>query len=243
VEVKVGDGDILVIASDGVLEARDNWGRIFGPKGITAAVYKNRYQSPEVIADEILRAVKRHTGKERPDDDQTLMVVQIGQPVKGSHLVTVKTLEMKNGVFSLLNAGDTGAACHYELREKLKGWAQNRGFEERRIRQIWAATWEAIQNAVKYGSRRGNAIYIRLIFIGYEGLVKVEVTQPLLWEDWDKVLGQRMKNEVQTDKVLMGGTIIMLWLANEIQVTDRGRRITMAFSKNVVPERKVKVFF
>ena len=40
--------------------------------------------------------------------------------------------------------------------------------------------------------------------------------------------------------ILMGGTVIMLWLANEIRVTELGRRITMRFAPEVVPERHVQ---
>jgi len=183
--------------------------------------------------------VKRPIGKENPDDDLALVVVRIGEPVEGTRPAQVKTLEERDGVFSLMNAGDTGAACHNELREQLKTWGQNRGFEERRIHQIWAATWEAIQNAVKYGSKPGDVIHIQLVPPGEDGMIEVEVRQPLLWEDWDERLGGRMKREVQTQKILFGGTVIMLWLANEISVTNLGRRIAMRFSPEIVPERKV----
>jgi serine phosphatase RsbU (regulator of sigma subunit) len=238
---KVGDGDLLVIASDGILEARDSRGRIFGQKGITAAVYRTRDKSPEEIADEIIWAVQKHTGKEEPDDGQTLVIVQIGQPVVETHLVELKTLEKRNGVFSLMNAGDTGSVCHNELRKQLKTWAQSQGFaDQRRITQVWAATWEAIQNAVKFGSKSGDVIHIRLIPPGQEGFLEVEMTQPLLWEDWDKCLGNRRKEEVnESGQILMGGTVVMLWLADEIRVTDLGRRIIMRFSSKVAPQRKV----
>ena len=103
----------------------------------------------------------------------------------------------------------------------------------------WAATWEAIQNAVKYGSRPGDVIHIRLIPPRDDGCLEVELRQPLLWEDWDTMLGDRKKSEVHNGHILMGGTVIMLWLATEIQVVLLGRRITMRFSPEAVPERKV----
>jgi hypothetical protein len=74
----------------------------------------------------------------------------------------------------------------------------------------------------------------------YEGFLEVEVIQPLIWEDWDKTLGERMQREVrQTKQILMGGAVIMLWLADEIRVTHLGRRITMQFSPEIRPPREV----
>ncbi len=85
-QVSVGDGDLLVIFSDGILEARNDRGRIFDQQGIIAAVSRMRDESPEVIANEILRAVAQHAGRDqppkRPEDDQTLAVVLIGDWVE-----------------------------------------------------------------------------------------------------------------------------------------------------------------
>ena len=239
VEVQVGEGDMLVIVSDGILEARDKQGRIFGHRGITAAVTRVRDESPDMIASEIIEAVKRHIEQEEPEDDQILVVVQIGQPILETQLVNVETLEAKDGVFRLMNAGDTGSACHNELRQSLKEWAFLNEVELQRGAQIWSATWEAIQNAVRYGSNPRDIIQIRFISSQPKGCVEIEVRQPLIWEDWDKVLGDRRKQVVQTDQILMGGTVIMLWLADEIRVSDLGRRITLRFSPKIASLRKI----
>jgi len=59
-EVSVGVGDLLILFSDGVLEARDNSGKIFGRGGIESAVARVRDQAPESVATEILEAAARH---------------------------------------------------------------------------------------------------------------------------------------------------------------------------------------
>jgi anti-sigma regulatory factor (Ser/Thr protein kinase) len=141
-------------------------------------------------------------------------------------------LEQRDGIFTLMNARDTGTVCHNELRPKLKTWAQNMGFEERRINQIWFATWEAVYNAIEHGSKPGDTIHIRLILPKSTSLLEVEVKQPLIWKNWDRYLG-RERIETQTDPVSMDegiGTSTMLWLADEIHVTELGRQITMRFS-------------
>jgi serine phosphatase RsbU (regulator of sigma subunit) len=239
VDVQVGPGDILVLSSDGIYEARDSRGRTFGQNGVSAAVYRTRHQSPQEIADEIIQSVMKHTQLENPEDDLTLVVVGIGQGVMETRLTSLKTLEEKEGVFRLMNAGDTAISCHNELREHLKTWAQKQEFDEKRILQIWSATWEAIQNAVKYGSKPWDVIQIQFILPSEDGRLGIEIKQPLLWEDWEQSLGARKKKQLQSNQVLMGGTIIMLWLANEIRVTELGRSITMWFSPELVSERKV----
>ncbi len=75
--MSIAIGDLLVMFSDGILEVRDNNGRIFGQDGINEVVLRNRGQSPDKIADAIMEAVAQHTGLMQPDDDQTLVVVLI----------------------------------------------------------------------------------------------------------------------------------------------------------------------
>ncbi len=240
-EIKVGDGDVLVIVSDGILEARDSLGKIFGPQGVTAAVLKARQSSPEEIADEIIRAVRRHTRKEIPDDDQALVVVQLGSP----ELQSVKTLISKNGTFNLLNGrNDLVTVCHRELRADLEKWLTNHGLADtERTQQIWGATWEAIHNALRHGSKPGEAVTIRLSVNVGEGYWEVEVSQPVAWEDWDKWLGDRRKREIQSGRLPEEGwgTIIMLWLAHDIRVYNWGRSIAMRFFQEVMAERKISI--
>ena len=144
-------------------------------------------------------------------------------------------------LFYLVNNIDTVSVCHNELREKLKTWARENKVGEKRIRQIWSATWEAIQNAIKFGSQLGDVIRIRFSPSSDEGILEIEIEQPLIWEDWDKRLGERKKAEIKTNRILHGGTFVMLLLADEIRVTDLGRKITMSFSHEIVNSRKVAV--
>lgn len=238
-EAAVGNGDILLLFSDGILEAKDQHGRIFGRNGIIAAVSRTRDQSPERIADEVIRAAGVHAGTEKPEDDQTLMVIRFGEGSGGVPRSRVRTLEREGTVFSLLNAGDTGAASHNELREPVKVWCLEQGFkEEKMVAQVWMATWEAIQNAFKHGSARGDVIHIQLIPPSQSGRLGVEVRQPLLWEDWVDVLGEEMQRRVrETKEVFMAGTATMIWLTDEVQVTELGRTVTMWFSPDGRPDR------
>ena len=77
-EVTVGEGDLLVLYSDGIIEAEDAGGRLFGTQGLVAVVTSALQASPETIVDAVLTAVKKHAGIDEPADDQTLIVVRIG---------------------------------------------------------------------------------------------------------------------------------------------------------------------
>ena len=80
-----GPGDVLVAFSDGIVEARNASGATFGVTRLTDAVAEGiagavaagvaMGSNAEQIADEVMRAVREHTGKNEPDDDQTLIVV------------------------------------------------------------------------------------------------------------------------------------------------------------------------
>ncbi len=153
----------------------------------------------------------------------------------------VKTLKGQDSVFRLLKAGDTdtalrstSVAIHGELRNHLTTWVRKQGFSSERTEHIRDAALEAIKNAIEYGCRARDVIDIRLMPPGAEGFLEVEITQPQRWEDWDKRLGERRRRAVRMGQSLMGGTVIMLRVADGIQVTDLGRKLRMRFYPAVV---------
>jgi phosphoserine phosphatase RsbU/P len=76
-QVSVQPGDLLVVFSDGVLEATNSGDEEFGEERILAAVKDNWSDSPGAICDAVLSRVRTFLGKELPHDDQTLMVVRL----------------------------------------------------------------------------------------------------------------------------------------------------------------------
>ncbi len=79
-QIPVQPGDLLVVFSDGILEALNAADEEFGEDRILAAVEENWASSPTQICDAVLAKVRAFLGKELPHDDQTLMVVRL-QPV------------------------------------------------------------------------------------------------------------------------------------------------------------------
>jgi serine phosphatase RsbU (regulator of sigma subunit) len=75
--VAVLPGDLLVVFSDGILEAANALDEEFGEERILAVVQENWEGSPTQICDAVLAKVRVFLGKELPHDDQTLMVVRL----------------------------------------------------------------------------------------------------------------------------------------------------------------------
>lgn len=72
-------GDLLVVFSDGIVEATDARGDEFGEEGVVASVEQNLTKTPGAICSAVLDSVRVFLGKELPHDDQTLLVVRLEQ--------------------------------------------------------------------------------------------------------------------------------------------------------------------
>lgn len=69
-------GDVLLVATDGLNEARDADGALFGYDRLRALVERLAGESAETIAHQLLAAVHAHSGGAAQDDDETLLVIK-----------------------------------------------------------------------------------------------------------------------------------------------------------------------
>jgi len=76
-EVPVQPGDLLVIYSDGIVEAQNANDEEFGEDGVISAIRRCSDQSPNEICASILTDVKTFLGSAMPHDDQTLLVARL----------------------------------------------------------------------------------------------------------------------------------------------------------------------
>ena len=69
-------GDVLVMYTDGVTEARDDAGRMFEHEALEACIAETEGDSAESIRDRILEKISAHAGEGTQDDDLTLVVAR-----------------------------------------------------------------------------------------------------------------------------------------------------------------------
>jgi sigma-B regulation protein RsbU (phosphoserine phosphatase) len=69
-------GELLVLYSDGIVEAADASGEEFGEERLCAALERCKGVSAEVARTEILRDYRAFLGKTAPEDDLTLLVIE-----------------------------------------------------------------------------------------------------------------------------------------------------------------------
>jgi hypothetical protein len=71
-------GDLLVLFSDGVVEAMSASGELFDDDRLLAAIHENSTRSPAEMRERILKRVLAFLGKKQAQDDLTLVVARFG---------------------------------------------------------------------------------------------------------------------------------------------------------------------
>lgn len=222
-------GDILTLYSDGISEARDQKGRLFGEAGVCGAVRRAERAYPEAIADEILNAVRAHTGRQYPDDDQAVLVIGFGAQPQLSGTGSVEE-------FRLSNRLDAPSLCDEKLKPRVLAWAARPG---QRTRQeplcVWAGVWEATLNALRFGSKPGDEILIRFTASTDRTLV-VEIEQPLVWADSSAYLVGPISEP--NSEPPFGGTIIMRRSTSDnVKLTLGGRCVELRYPLSDAPDQ------
>jgi sigma-B regulation protein RsbU (phosphoserine phosphatase) len=72
-------GDLFLLYSDGITEAADASGELFGPDRLLRCVEANRRLSPEALVTAIRTAVLTFAGSDRLADDLTCVAVRVGE--------------------------------------------------------------------------------------------------------------------------------------------------------------------
>jgi sigma-B regulation protein RsbU (phosphoserine phosphatase) len=75
--IVLSPGDRLALYTDGIIEARNPDGELFGLPRLRATLDRHAAESPAAIKRAVLDAVDRHTAQAPPDDDMTLLIVEV----------------------------------------------------------------------------------------------------------------------------------------------------------------------
>ena len=76
IERELGPGDVLVFYSDGVVEAGEQGGEMFGVERLGEVVLANRARDAKTVVEAVFRAVHKFSGDEPLADDATIVVVR-----------------------------------------------------------------------------------------------------------------------------------------------------------------------
>jgi sigma-B regulation protein RsbU (phosphoserine phosphatase) len=74
--VALGDGDVLAIYTDGIVETMNAQGKQYGRKNLGAVVQRSRGLAPSAIADAIRDDLEQFAGHSLPHDDRTVLVMK-----------------------------------------------------------------------------------------------------------------------------------------------------------------------
>lgn len=74
----VHEGDLIVLATDGVWEARSSEGTMFGKKRLETLLMNNAHKKANEIVQAVIDALNTFTGSFPREDDMTLVVLRIG---------------------------------------------------------------------------------------------------------------------------------------------------------------------
>ena len=77
-EVKLGEGDLVVFCSDGIIEAMSESGELFGFDRVAQVISQGGYrsESAECIIDNLFKELDAFAMGREQDDDQTVVVVR-----------------------------------------------------------------------------------------------------------------------------------------------------------------------
>jgi len=75
-EFEYHSGDVMVLYTDGITEAKDNKGEEFGYERLEQVVNEVRSKSPKEIQEHLIHKLYEFTGTENINDDYTTMIVK-----------------------------------------------------------------------------------------------------------------------------------------------------------------------
>ena len=75
--VATAPGDVILFVSDGILDAEDPHGEMYGHERLSELLCSRREQPAEEIADALLADVSRFQGEQERFDDETVIVLRV----------------------------------------------------------------------------------------------------------------------------------------------------------------------
>jgi hypothetical protein len=248
---RIDAGDLIVLCSDGILEARGANGHTFGDSRLIAAVKNCRSAETVEIVEAIMRACESYTGRARPTDDQSVIVIRISgqaQALGSTRNVVAGSLNIvsrdENGLeVTLRRSSDWPIIVRQFLDNHGMPYARQNAPSGDLVARFQIAVQEALHNALRHGSDYDECVSLSLKRLA-DSTMEVVITQPRDWSTWDMSLGRqtsrRLKERVEKMRngeeaePLFGGTVLISEYADAVVCTNKGRRLMLHFSARAV---------
>jgi sigma-B regulation protein RsbU (phosphoserine phosphatase) len=76
-EKKINAGQIILIGTDGIKEAVDTHGEMFGNERLLNVIRDYAYQPAREILDRVFKSLNNFRHPLEPDDDETLVIIKV----------------------------------------------------------------------------------------------------------------------------------------------------------------------
>lgn len=157
-------GDLLVLFSDGVTEARNRAGELFGEGRLRQCIESNSALEPEGLAKAIRNAVFAFAESESPTDDLTCVVIRI---VESERPQVRATLEIRSDFRELERSREfVRAFCRDLPGTKL---------DDEYVGELELAVTEACSNIIKHAYQRRSDQWIRLEAEGFPDRISIRL--------------------------------------------------------------------
>ncbi|HEY7219897.1 MAG TPA: SpoIIE family protein phosphatase, partial [Candidatus Binatia bacterium] len=138
ISVPFGSGDVLLFYSDGVTEARNAAGDLFGADRLVDCVTTHSKLDPEALVETIRNATLEFSGSSRLSDDLTCVVIKIEEP---QHPLARAELQIRSDLKELRRAREFVRLFCHDLSELL---------DEATVAKLELAVNEAASNIMKH---------------------------------------------------------------------------------------------
>ena len=166
-ETVLEPGDSLLLHSDGIAEAHDPAGQMFGFPRLKQAVA--RYPGGAELIGHVLEDLSRHTGPDAEQEDDITMVTLARSSGPASSVEPARTAQVVEFEVPSVEGNERVAL------EKVSTVVQPLGFPEARLRRLETAVAEATMNAMEHGNhyREDQPVTIRVLTTSDEVRVQI----------------------------------------------------------------------
>jgi len=144
-------GDLFVMYSDGLTEARAPSGEMFGPDRLRELIVSMHDQCPTEVVEKVEHRIREFAGEDVHGDDLSVVALRIGEPVQRRSLDRRSGFRDRRGRRELTVA--RAVASLQEAREFiLDGLRSPRPLREGFVPELQLAVQEILTNIIRHGS-------------------------------------------------------------------------------------------